>query len=459
MLRRLLLVEDEAPVCQGSVRDYLRREDGFDCLWKHWSSIGPGNLHQPGIELVVFAGSTEPDLPYNLFHWLQKHPILAPTLAVVAQQSSDEFLRSAAESVDDFVFSPVRAHEFHYRVRRLLGGPPEQQEELLARQRLKKELGLAQLVGHDPAFVRVIQSLAGIAASSAPVLLLGETGTGKEMCAQAIHALSPRHPGPFIPVECGAIPENLVENELFGHVRGAFTDAHTDQKGLAAMADGGTLFLDEIDSLPIGAQAKLLRFIQEGIYRPLGSQKFCRADIRLVAASNRDLEKCVREGLFRADLYFRLNVLPLRLPPLRERRSDIALLAAYFLSKLASSAGQREKKLSPAALRFLQSHDWPGNVRELYNIMQRAMAFCSGPSISPADLGLSPTLEDGAVQEDTEFNLARSRVIETFEKSFVEDMLRKSHGNVTRAALAAGKDRRVFGRLIKRYNLDRRAYE
>lgn len=459
MLRRLLLLEDESPVCQDSVRHFLRREDGFDCNLERWNAVEPANLLRPGIELIVFAGSAHPDLPCNLFHWLQKHPISAHTLAVVAQQSNDEFLRSAAESVDDFVFSPVRAHEFHYRVRRLLGGPPEQREELVARQRLKEELGLAQLVGQDSAFVRVIQSIPGIAASSAPVLLLGETGTGKEMCAQAIHALSPRHPGPFIPVECGAIPENLVENELFGHVRGAFTDAHTDQKGLAAMADGGTLFLDEIDSLPVGAQAKLLRFIQEGIYRPLGSPKFGRADIRLVAASNRDLEKCVREGLFRADLYFRLNVLPLRLPPLRERRSDIELLAAYFLSKLASSASRSEKKLSPAALRFLQSHDWPGNVRELYNIMQRAMAFCSGPSISPADLGLSLTLAEDAVQQDTEFNVARSRVIETFEKSFVEDMLRKSGGNVTRAARAAGKDRRVFGRLMKRYSLDRRAYE
>src|SRR5262249_53957390 len=153
--------------------------------------------------------------------------------------------------------------------KRILGAPPEQQPELLARQRLKQELGLAQLVGEDPEFVRVIHSIPSIAASPAPVLLLGETGTGKEMCAQAIHALSRRHDGPFIPVECGAIPENLVENELFGHVRGAFTDAHTDQKGLAALADGGTLFLDEIDSLPIGAQAKLLRFIQEGVYRPL----------------------------------------------------------------------------------------------------------------------------------------------------------------------------------------------
>jgi DNA-binding NtrC family response regulator len=279
------------------------------------------------------------------------------------------------------------------------------------------------------------------------------------MCAQAVHALSPRHDGPFIPVECGAIPENLVENELFGHIRGAFTDAHTDQKGLAAMADGGTLFLDEIDSLPIGAQAKLLRFIQEGMYRPLGSQKFVRADIRLVAASNRDLESCVSKGLFRADLYFRLNVLPLRLPALRDRRGDIAVLASYFLREFARAEGQAAKKLLPAALRLLQSHEWPGNVRELHNIMRRAFTFSSTASISPAQLGMGPPSPDNQPGGNAEFHLARSRVIENFEKHYLEEMLRKSGGNVTQAAIAAGKDRRVFGRLMKKYEIDHRTFK
>lgn len=458
MLRRLLLIEDEPPVCD-SVHHFLTREDGFDCHREGWKAIVAHNLPRPGVELVVFAGAAQLELPGKLFHWLREHPIGVHTLAVLAQESGDDFLRSATESVDDFVFSPVRGEELQRRVKRMLGPPPERQEELLARQRLKEELGLTQFVGEDREFVRVIQGIPGIAASPAPVLLLGETGTGKEMCAQAIHALSPRHDGPFIPVECGAIPENLVENELFGHVRGAFTDAQADQKGLAAMADGGTLFLDEIDSLPIGAQAKLLRFIQEGMYRPLGSQKFARADIRLVAASNRDLEVCVRQGLFRPDLYFRLNVLPLRIPPLRERRSDIALLAAHFLRGFARAAGQPEKKLLPAALRLLQAHDWPGNVRELHNIMRRAVTFSATVFVSPAQLGLSLSLADGQPQDNAEFHLARSRVVENFEKSYLEEMLRKNGGNVTRAALAAGKDRRVFGRLMKKYNLDRRAYQ
>jgi len=316
---------------------------------------------------------------------------------------------------------------------------------------------LTQFVGQDAAFARVIRNIPDVAASSAPVLLLGETGTGKELCAQAIHSLSTRHPGPFIPVECGAIPENLAENELFGHVRGAFTDAHKDQKGLVAMADGGTLFLDEIDSLSLAVQAKLLRFIQEGTYRCLGSQTFCRSNVRLIAASNRDLEKCVREGQLRADLYFRLNVLRLHLPPLRERRGDIATLAQHFLHTLAPPSGRSPQKISVAALRLLEAHAWPGNVRELYNIIQRAVAFCHESQILPSHLGLSSIPMD--TQEGADFREARSRAIKNFEKTYVQEMLRKNNGNVTRSALAAGKDRRVFGRLMKAYKINRHDYE
>jgi len=246
------------------------------------------------------------------------------------------------------------------------------------------------------------------------------------------------------------MPEQLLENELFGHVRGAFTDAHSDQKGLAAMADGGTLFLDEIDSLTLAAQSKLLRFIEDGTYRPLGAQKYESADVRLVTATNRDLEDCSRAGTFRRDLFFRLNVLPLRLPPLRKRREDIVLLANHFLKCVGAS---REKKLTPSALRILQNHDWPGNVRELYNVVRRAVAFSGGSAILPVHLGLGASEETHS--NECAFNAGRQRAIESFERQYVEDLLRKHHGNVTRAAFDARKDRRVFGRLLKKYQIDR----
>jgi DNA-binding NtrC family response regulator len=221
------------------------------------------------------------------------------------------------------------------------------------------------------------------------------------------------------------------------------------------MAEGGTLFLDEVDSLPLGAQAKLLRFLQEGTYRALGSQKFTRANIRLVAATNRDLGECIRANQFRADLYFRLNVLPLRLPALRERPADIATLAEHFLTALCKSAGKPEKAFSPSAMRMLLTHQWPGNVRELFNVTQRAVAFSPGSLILPSHLLLGDPAADGGVRNG-QFRQARSRVIGEFEQCYIETMLRKHQGNVTHAAREAGKDRRVFGRLMKKYRINPR---
>lgn len=457
MLRRLLLVEDEPEVCRHSVEHILTPELGFDCRRKSWESIDPPSAPFLEADLVVLADSANPDLPLNLFNWLREHPVMAPMMAVFQPDATIEFLRVATEIVDDFVFAPVRGKEFCYRVSRMLGCKSGRNVEYPGLHDLKQKLGLAQLIGEDAVFAQVIQAIPGIAASSAPVLLLGETGTGKELCAHAIHSLSPRHAGPFVPIECGAVPENLFENELFGHVRGAFTDAHAVQAGLVAMAEGGTMFLDEVDSLALAAQSKLLRLIQEGTYRPLGSQKFVRADIRLIAASNRDLEACVRAGQFRADLYFRLNVLPLRLPPLRERPRDIAVLAKHFLRTL-NSATKREKRLSPSAMRSLESYDWPGNVRELNNVIHRATAFSPDSSIMPCHLGL-PNAASEETSCDTGFRSARSRAVEMFEKTYLEGILRKHGGNVSRAANAAGKDRRVFGRMMKKYGIDRRLFQ
>ena len=452
MRHLLLLIEGERVVHLDGILSFLSREHGFDCQREVWDSGSPPSVFQRSLDLVLFAAGRQGG-PDSFLHWLRSHPFSTPVVAILPQDCDEDTLRPAAQVVDDFIFSPVHAEELQCRLERILG--PRADEEFMARQRLKQELGLAQLVGEDPEFLRAIQRIPAIAASSAPALLLGETGTGKELCAQAIHGLSRRHAGPLIPVECGAIPENLVENELFGHVRGSFTDAHFDQKGLVAMADGGTLFLDEIDSLPPAAQAKLLRFIQEGTYRPLGSQKFMRADLRLIAAANRDLEKCVRDGQFRSDLFFRLNVLPLRLPSLKDRRGDIATLTRHFLKTLQPSAAS--KKISMAAMRTLEAYEWPGNVRELYNTIQRSLAFSQDSPILPVHLGLAGVrlVEHGKAS----FQKGRSQVIEDFERNYLEEMLRNSGGNVTRAALAAGKDRRVFGRLMKRYNIDRRAYQ
>jgi DNA-binding NtrC family response regulator len=314
-------------------------------------------------------------------------------------------------------------------------------------------------------FTALVTKIPAVARATSPVLILGETGTGKELCARALHHLSARRQAPFIPIDCATLPDQLCENELFGHVRGAYTDAHSSQRGLVAMADGGTLFLDEIDSLTLSSQAKLLRLLQEGTYKPLGADRFHLADVRIIAASNLNLGHLVQLKTFRADLYFRLNVLQLDMPPLRARRGDIPLLAEHFVRVLCDEAGIQRKTLAPDAIERLAAAAWPGNVRELFNVLQRAVVFSEGASISLQHLVLHddppppvhlPRPEPREEVEDG-FREARARAVEAFERTYIENLLRKHNGNVTRSAREAKKDRRAFGRLMKRYRIDRDA--
>ncbi len=451
MPHRLLIIDQPSP-SPLSAAGFWEPNEVFQFQHTNWNCCPPSSILQTRADLIVAVAVAEPEKAKGFFHWLREHPLATPTLGILSNEADEALLRAACETMADFMLWPAALKELHHRVQRLLG-PPCDDTERTIQILLKEELGRTMLVGQDTVFRQVVNRIPQIAASDAPVMLLGETGTGKELCAQAIHHLSKRHSFPFVPVDCGAVPENLVENELFGHTRGAYTDAHSDQKGLVGIAQGGTLFLDEIDALSLGAQAKLLRFLQEGTYRPLGSERFLRAQVRVVAATNRDLEACVREQRFRSDLYFRLNVLHLRLPPLRERRGDITLLARYFLER-ASAAEARIKSFSPAALRSLEAYEWPGNVRELFNVVQRALIYSPGHSILPSHLSL-PTTAEASESQQLDFRRARSQVISDFEGHYVRSLLRKHGGNVTRAAHEAGKERRAFGRLVKKYGIDR----
>jgi DNA-binding NtrC family response regulator len=416
-----------------------------------WESLNAEELAASEAELVVLVAVPLAPQAMALFKWLQDNTIPTPILVLLPRDVDDETLSIVSRSTVDFILWPVHKGELRYRLERILGGWSRKHELDSVHERLARMLGLEQLVGKHPAFLNAIQTIPLIAESDLPLLITGPTGTGKELCARGVHNLSKRRNFPFIAVDCGAIPDHLFENELFGHARGAFTDAHADQKGLAAIANGGTLLLDEIDALSLGAQAKLLRFLQERAYRPLGSEKFVKADVNVIAATNRDIERHVQEKLFRSDLYFRLNVLRIELPPLYERGSDIELLARHFLQVYCSTHGV-QKSFSPAALRKLESHNWPGNVRELLNVVQRAAVLCEGAYILPSHIPLVVS-EDIPEPSRAAFQSARSRAIEAFEKRYVESLLAKHNGNVTRAALEAGKDRRAFGRLKKKYNI------
>jgi len=412
-----------------------------------WDSLTLQKLQERSTQVLVAVAMPSSPEAIGLFKWLREHPIPSPTLAVLANDVDDETLSIVSQSTDDFVLWPTHAAELRHRLQRMVCINHKRDELVAAEDRLTEILGMEQLVGKHPKFICSIKTIPLIAKSDLPVLITGATGTGKELCAHAIHTLSKRRSFPFIPLDGGAIPDHLFENELFGHARGAFTDAHSAQKGLAAMAEGGTLFLDEVDALSPGAQAKLLRFLQERTYKPLGSDQFVKATVNVIAATNRDLERCVQEKLFRADLYFRLNALRLDLPPLVERNSDIPVLARHFLQ-----ANSTRKSFTPAALRKLQAYDWPGNVRELFNVVQRAMLFAEGQYILPDHLSV-PVPDDPSQNNGDSFRDARARAIEAFEKHYVEKLLEEHNGSVTRAALAAGKDRRAFGRLKKKYAL------
>jgi two-component system, NtrC family, response regulator GlrR len=318
---------------------------------------------------------------------------------------------------------------------------------------LRSTLGLDHIIGESPVFVALLTQIASIAKHDVCVLILGETGTGKEVFARAIHYCGQRSGKPFIPVNCGAIPIDLLENEFFGHESGAFTSANCSRRGILREADGGTLFLDEVDCLPPFAQVKLLRFLQDGQFRPLGSASACSADVRVVAASNANFKEILESGRLRKDLYYRLNVLSMQLPSLREREGDIVLLARHFLAKYAEKFKVQAREFSAAALQKLMCHQWPGNVRELENVIQRTVVLAEHAIIGPDDI---PIGHKESKLEDQTFQQLKAKAIDQFEQSYVRRLLLIHEGNITKAAQAAGKDRRAFWELMRKHNISAR---
>jgi DNA-binding NtrC family response regulator len=310
---------------------------------------------------------------------------------------------------------------------------------------------LPGVVGRSVALQSAADRVALIASTDVTCILTGETGTGKELFARAIHYLSARKNGPFVPLNCGAVPDQLFENELFGHVKGAYTDARSNELGLLAYAEGGTLFLDEIDSLSASGQVKLLRVLQEREYRPVGSARTVPANIRIVAATNTDLLANVQAHRFREDLYFRLNILSLTIPPLRERLDDVPVLVAHYVREYAQLHTKPVAAVEAAALESLMAYHWPGNVRELQTVLQRAVLTAKGGSVSSADVDLParPTGPKGYLT----LKAAKLVAITQCERGYLSSVLQRCGGNITQAARMAGKERRSFQRLLRKYSI------
>ena len=390
-----------------------------------------------------------------------EHSPLSTVFVLSATQDLERAVALMRRGADDFFSKPIAAVQLRRRV-----------EDALVRRRLATRLARRDddVASEDPS-LRILQlspsqvmqdlcaTIRTVAGSEMTALVLGETGTGKELIARALHAASGRAEGPFVTINCGALPRELMEAELFGHTAGAFTGASGKRRGLILEADGGTLFLDEVGELPLELQPKLLRFLQEGEIRAVGADRTHRVDVRVIAATHQDLEQRAAAGDFREDLFFRLSVLPIAVPPLRERQSDVPGLAEYFLREAAARAGRELKGFERSALRALMARPWPGNVRELQNLVRRAVVYAAGPLITASDLaiGLDEQATSGirwpAELLQAPFSESRADVVADFERSYVSAALAAANGNVAEAARSAGLPRKSLWRIAQRVGL------
>jgi two-component system, NtrC family, response regulator GlrR len=367
--------------------------------------------------------------------------IKAPLIVVIKESKPDEIRELHKLGVTEYLIPPLDATNILPRVWRLLNRASKQKQTPAS----EDEPYLSAMIGESPTFVEETSKIPFIAKSESFVLIIGETGTGKELFARAIHDLSARAGNPYIPINCGAIPIELVENELFGHERGAFTGAGSSLSGLVEAADSGTLFLDEVNSLPMPAQAKLLRFLEEKEYRPLGSSRTVKADVRVISAANVDIEEEVNEGRMRLDLYHRLNVINIKLPPLRDRREDIPLLASHFLRKHSAGSDGVAKEFTEEAMNVLMLYEWPGNVRELEHVIERVIVMCKQECISGIEI--SHAIGNLPIRSFRD-------VMSDFEQDYIRGVLRFCGGNLTQAARVARMDKSNLRRLIKKYRID-----
>jgi DNA-binding NtrC family response regulator len=378
-----------------------------------------------------------------------------PVLVITAFGSLETAVGAIRAGAYDFLTKPVELDALLVALERAVQHRRLRDEVKRLRQVVDDASGFGELIGTSPAMTRLYDLLSRVADSEASVLVTGESGTGKELVARALHRHSRRSNGPFIAVDCASVPETLLESELFGHARGAFTDARGARTGLFVQAHGGTLFLDEIGDLPLSLQPKLLRALQERVVRPVGADREVPFDVRLVAATNRDLEASVEERSFREDLWFRINVIHVELPPLRARGGDVLLLAQRFVARAAERAGKRVVGIAPAAANLLLAYPWPGNVRELQNCVERAVALAAFDQIGPDDLPDRVRTYRGSHVVVASEDPSELVALEEVERRYVLRVLESLGGNKTLAARTLGLDRKTLYRKLERWGAER----
>ncbi len=427
-------------------------ENALEILKSHKISMVISDIRMPGMDgmsLLKTIKTLRPEMPVVL---------------ITAFASMDSAVTAMKEGAWDYLTKPFRIEELREIIERALAAANASEtpsHDQLPTQQAGKVHRLDQMVARSPAMLKLFQIIPRIAATNSSVLITGETGTGKELAARAVHNLGPRKDRPFVVVNCGGIPENLLESELFGHTRGAFTGASQEKKGLFAMAHTGTIFLDEIGELPMLLQVKLLRVAQQKAFTPVGSTKPVEVDVRIIAATNRDLEQEVMNGNFREDLFYRLNVIQIKMPPLRERPEDIPLLVQYFLDKYSKEQGKKMQGISSYAIEALMDYQFPGNVRELENIIERSVALSTSNLLLPESLSLAKFKEEKQTEKRNQVlppdipdeGMVLDDLLSTIEKEYLMAALNKSRGKKTEAASLLGMNFRSFRYRLSKYGL------
>ena len=458
---RVLVVDDEL-----SMREFLTilleqdgydvqtaatAEEGLECMKRRWPALLLTDLNLPGasgLELLQTAHSLATQRGRDV-----------QVVVITAFGTTESAIEAMKLGAANYVLKPFNNDELRLVIRRALGLAELEAENVRLRMALE-DRHVGKLVGSSPAMLRIYDLIRRVMSTPISCLVIGESGTGKEMVARAIHFSGDRCEQPFVPINCGAIPENLVESELFGHKKGSFTGAVRDKIGLFQAADGGTVFLDEVNSLPLSAQVKLLRALQERRFTPVGGVDESTVDVRVIAASNADLEAAVRSGTFREDLYYRLNVVQIPVPPLRDRTEDIPELTRYFVRRYASEYGKPVVGLSAEAMRLVQSWLFPGNVRELQNMVERAVALCPGSIIQPEDLPTAVRRQRVVVPDVTdledfpESGFDLDALLQTTERHWLRLALDRAEGNRTHAARLLKMSFRSFRYRLAKYDLD-----
>jgi two-component system response regulator HydG len=447
----LLVIDDQQHLIE-SVTVLLKRE-GFEVISELSGEEGLKRFKDEQPDIVLCDVRMPKVSGIDVLEEIRRSSPETPVVLMTAQASLQSAIQAVNLGATHYVQKPFKNDELIAVLNRSLDWGVLKKENAGLKRELKKQqtLKIGKPIGVSPAFRAVLDLAESVADSESTILIGGESGTGKEVFARYIHDLSPRSSRRFLSLNCGALPEGLLESELFGHVKGSFTGAVKDKEGLFVAASGGTFFLDEVGEMAPSTQVKLLRVLQQREVIPVGSTDAMPVDVRLIAATNRNLERDIEEGRFRRDLYYRLNVISLELPPLRDRSEDVPLLAEHFLSREAGE-GEEPRKLSPKALQVLQDYHWPGNVRELENVIERAVVLTAGATIKPDALPdrLHETPAEPLVQERPPANPA----LEIIERAYIEHVLRAEGGNKTRAAEVLGIDPSTLYRKIKRYDLE-----